>query len=323
MRNDDTWRPRCSRPTSLVTPVRIDPNGLLGPTRSQARSSTWIRVAHGWYVKRELRPDVVEQRIVEQASRLPPDGAVTAWASLRWRGGGFFDGTDQGGRRILPVPLVMGPTGNLRLGPGAQISWEQCAPWEREVVAGIPCTTVRRSLFDEIRRRGSIRSGVVAADMAIAAGLLTAEELADYVGMRPAWTGVPMTRKVLPLIESRSESPQESLLRLVWTLDAGLPRPMCNYDVFSEDGAFLGRPDLLDPDAGLVGEYDGADHLREDRRQRDRTREERFRDHGLEYVTVVRGEINRPEQVVRRLRAAYDRACSNARPVRWKISDSP
>jgi len=52
----------------------------------------------------------------------------------------------------------------------------------------------------------------------------------------------------------------------------------------------------------------GADHLRDDRRSRDRTREERFRDHGLEYVAVVRGELNRVALVVRRLRAAYSRA---------------
>ena len=97
-------------------------------------------------------------------------------------------------------------------------------------------------------------------------------------------------------------------MRLVWVLDARLPVPLCNQPVFSLNGDLLGYPDLFDPVAGLVGEYDGADHLRDDRRSRDRTREERFRDHGLEYVAVVRGELNRVALVVRRLRAAYSRA---------------
>lgn len=97
-------------------------------------------------------------------------------------------------------------------------------------------------------------------------------------------------------------------MRLVWTLDAGLPAPLCNEPVFSLEGRLLGHPDLFDPVAGLVGEYDGADHLREDRRSRDRTREERFRDHGLEYVALVRGEMRRTAFVVERLRAAYRRA---------------
>jgi hypothetical protein len=57
-----------------------------------------------------------------------------------------------------------------------------------------------------------------------------------------------------------------------------------------------------------VGEYDGADHLKVDTRRRDRTREERFRDHGLEYVAVVTGELADPWAVVRRLHAAYRRA---------------
>ena len=49
-------------------------------------------------------------------------------------------------------------------------------------------------------------------------------------------------------------------MRLVWVMDAGLPTPLCNEPVFSLDGQLLGYPDLFDPEAGSVGEYDGADH---------------------------------------------------------------
>jgi hypothetical protein len=187
-------------------------------------------------------------------------------------------------------------------------------------VDGLACTTAARALFDEVRRRGSVRPAVVAVDMALAAGLITGEQFAEYVWNRWAWTGVPFARSILPLVDGGSVSPQESLLRLTWTLDAGLPRPLCNPDLVTDSGDFLGRPDLLDPEVGLVGEYDGADHLVEDRRRRDRAREERFRDHGLECVTVVRGELGRPDVVVRRLRAAHARARSTRRPKRWSLA---
>jgi hypothetical protein len=258
--------------------------------------------------------------VFEQAVRLSETGGITAWAALRWRGAAFFDGTDLGGRRELPVPVVMGRHGNMRPGPEVAISWEQFAPWERELVADLPCASVQRALFDEVRRRGTKRSGVVAVDMAIAAGLITTDDFAAYVAIRPAWTGVPLVRDVLPLVDGASASPQESLLRLLWVVDAGLPRPLCNQDLWTQDGAFLGRPDLFDPAVGLVGEYDGADHLVQDRRSRDREREEQFRDNGLEYVAVVRGEMRTPRRVAARLIAAYRRASTYKRRQTWSLT---
>lgn len=299
--------------------MRLDPHGITGPTRGEARSKRWRRISRGWYVDQHARRDLVEQRILEQSCRLGADGAVTGWASLCWRGGGFFDGTD-GVRGALPVPLIVGPASNMRPTDASVLSWEQLAPWEREIVHGIACASSRRSLFDEVRRRNTVRSGVVAVDMALAAGLLAEEEFAEYVSLRPAWTGVPLVRKVLPLVDGGSMSPQESLLRLTWVLDAGLPPPLSNPDLVSEGGTFIGRPDLLDPESGLVGEYDGADHLKEDRRRIDRAREECFRDHGLEVVTVVRGEIGRGNAVAHRIWSAYQRARLSKRPQTWALA---
>ena len=80
-------------------------------------------------------------------------------------------------------------------------------------------------------------------------------------------------------------------MRLIWVLDAGLPPPRCSRPVFDRSGRLIGYPDLLDVDAGVVGEYDGADHRRALRHSRDVAREEDFRRAGLEYfkVTGARG----------------------------------
>ena len=222
--------------------------------------------------------------------------------------GTFFDGFGDGGRSELPVPLLPGGVGNLGRDPRASVSREQFAPYEREVVAGLGCSTVTRAVFDEIRRCGTVRRGVVTIEMAVAAGLTTVAEVSAYVGTRNSWTGVPLARKSAGLAGDHSRSPQETLMKLIWRLDAGFPEPLCNRAVFDLDGNLIGYPDLLDPVAGVIGEYDGADHRSAARHRADVAREELFRDHGLEYFTVVGDDTAHPGLVVTRMQRARARA---------------
>ena len=300
-------RPRCERP-SLVVPVRLDPLGLWGPTRQQARGSAWRSPSHGWHVPSSVDGEVVEQRILEQATRLHPGGAVTAWAALRWQGARFFDGTESGGRVRLPVPLHCGPRGNLRKGPDAAVIRGLLDAEDCLVVAGLPCTTPTRAVFDEIVRRGRLRPAVIAVDMACAAGLMTVEELTLNLWRRIAWTGVPLARKVVVLAIDHSRSPQESRLRLIWVIDAGFPPPLCNRAVFDLQGNLLGYPDLLDEEAGMIGEYDGAHHRDADQHRSDTERAAMFRDHGLEYATFVGPDLDDLGRVVQRLQRTRGRA---------------
>ncbi len=210
----------------------------------------------GRYVPIEVDDRIPEQRILEQGTRILRTGAVTAWAALRWHGARFFDGAEYDGTR-LPVPIV---GDKLRPDPRIAASQEQLAPTEWCVVEGLACTTVQRALFDEIRRHRSWREAVVAAEMTVAAGLISVRLMTDYIAQRAAWAGVPFARKVIALAVEGLRSPQESRMRLVWIFDAGLDPPLCNRPRFDLDGRLLGVPDLFDPVAGLVGEYDGAAH---------------------------------------------------------------
>ena len=105
-------------------------------------------------------------------------------------------------------------------------------------------------------------------------------------------------------------------MRLVWEVDAGFPRPLCNVEVFSLDGRFLGRPDLFDPESGVAGEYDGDHHLEVRQRSRDLGREERLRSHGLGYFTVVGGEMGKRDAVVDRMTTTRARALRSREPRR-------
>ncbi|WP_426245661.1 hypothetical protein [Nocardioides sp. LHG3406-4] len=251
-----------------------------------------------------MADDPVEQRIAEQGSRRFR-GAVTAWAALRWQGAAYFDGTASDGTR-LPVPLVS--HAKLRPDERIAVSREQLALADRINVAGLWCASPERAVYDEVRRRGSLRAGVEAVDMAAAAGLTTVDAVRHYVHTAGPWTGVDLARRAVALALDSSGSPRETRMRLVWELDAGLPRPLCNVPVFSRGGTLLGYPDLLDPVAGVVGEYDGAAHLSAVNRRHDVAREERFRDHGLEYFTLVAGDLGDLAAVVRRMLRARSRA---------------
>ena len=103
-------------------------------------------------------------------------------------------------------------------------------------------------------------------------------------------------------------SPKETELRLISTRDAGLPPTGVNTMVFDLPGRLIGCADLLDAEAGLVIEYDGAEHQRARRRARDAARDEDCRAVGQEYTRVVAPDLRNRSLVVRRLRAARERS---------------
>ncbi len=129
-----------------------------------------------------------------------------------------------------------------------------------------------------------------------------------YLAGRAGQRGRPLALRALDLADERSRSPAESRLRLIWVLDARLPRPFCNRPVYSLDGRLLGVPDLLDVEVGVVWEYDGADHRRRGRHANDVRREDLFRRHGLEYFKVVGPDLRDHGLVVDRMRATRQRA---------------
>lgn len=163
-----------------------------------------------------------------------------------------------------------------------------------------------RALYDEIVTRDDLWSAVQAIDMTAAARLISAWVFARFVGECNARTGAPLAREAVALAVDESRSPRESWLRLVWTLVAGLPPPLVNQPVHDLQGRLIGTPDLFDPVAGLVGEYDGEVHRSAVQHRKDVRREEGFRAHGLAYVEVVQGDSR--AEAAERIRAARERA---------------
>lgn len=289
-----------------MAPVRVDRQGLCGPTRAQARSDAWRRTSHGFYVPRHVDPTATEQRIVEAATIIPPGGgAVTGWAALRWVGGVWFDGsTARGG--IQPVELALWDY--IRPQQIIKICEERLDPRDVMEVDGLPLTSAVRSVCFLMRYAGDVRQAVTYADMAMFNDLVSLTELWEYALAHPGWTGIPQCRDALLLSDENSWSPMETRVRVAWTVDAGLPTPLTNVPIFDPAGRHIGTPDLLDTESGLLAEYDGELHLQGARRRRDRDREEAFRSVGLECLTLLRGDLDNRHKLVARLKDARSRA---------------
>jgi len=187
---------------------------------------------------------------------------------------------------------------------------------------GVVCARVQRALFDEMRQL-SLRRAVEAMDMAAAAEVTSVTRMSAYADARPRHAGVPVVRAALALADETSRSPGETRVRLVWQLDARRPRPLTNRHVFDDRGRLLGVADLLDPAAGVVGEFDGAEHARASRRSRDAGRDTAFRDHGLEVFRITAYDERDVGRVVGRIRSAYERAAVNQVPRRWTLTPPP
>ena len=304
-----------------VGPVARAPVGVVRPgadrrggrDRSDSGADTWSALAAG---RARVVRTVVRGRgrrsnsaFSSKGSGCRPTGGITAWASLRWRGGDVL-------RRVGR----WWPNGVA----GAAASRRRGQPPTRSAGGGEP-RAVRAVRTGSRGRLGLLHGdqGRVRRDPAPRAGPaccgvhrdgsrgtahdrgrgLRRTSPTGTAGPACLWRGRP-PRSPSTTAARRRRRP----MRLIWTLDAGFPAPMCNRAVFDLDGNLLGYPDLLDPVAGLVGEYDGADHRSAERHGADVAREELFRDHGIEYFTVVGADLAHLGLVVARMQRARARA---------------
>lgn len=315
MANSHRWSPQVERVPPLIAPVRIDPAGKRGPTRAEATSGRyWRRTTRGYYVPVDTRSDHPEQRILEQAARLPPGTAVTGWAGCRLFGANFFDGLAPDGRTRLPVTLALGPEHNLKRTSDTTLRFAKFPATEVAHRHGIPVLSRERCTWDAAREAAARSTGlaeiVVVFDMIQAAEVTSGHRLREYADSHP----VPRRlKRALSLSTENSRSPNESRLRVMWEIDAGLPKPLINAPIFDSHGRLLGIADLLDRTSGLVVEFDGADHRGMRRHTADVAKDEALRQVGLEVTRVTGADLLRPDVVIRRLTQARERAVATPR----------
>lgn len=294
-------------PTSLVSvPRRTRRLRAAGVSKAELAGPLWTpqgRGVHLWSAT--VRADPVT-RILAVAELMPTGAAIGGWAALHLLGVRDLDGrTGPGARTELPVTVCIGPVGRMRSRPGLVVDRSTLLDEDRAAVDGIEVTTAERSCLDIMRWSG-VEEGMVAGDAAARFGATTVGEVREFVARHPGMRGIPAARLAAALLDEHAESCPESRLRYVWVVRAGLPVPLVNPDLLTLDGDLLGRPDLLDPEAALVGEYDGSDHRTLQRATSDNVRAETFELRNLTLARVTALDLwPRRDQLVGRLRDRY------------------
>lgn len=262
-------------------------------------------------------PLTPEQRVVEAGHLVPTYGAVTGWGALRWCGARGFDGVDRHGG-LVPVTIAT-PRQRVRAQPGIVVCQERFDVREAVSVDGIWVTHPVRSVCFEMRYARSEREAVVAFASAALHDLVSLDEVAEWMYTHASYTGIGQGRDCLALCDENCWSQMEARLLHSWVVDLQLPRPLMNQPLFDLDGRHIGTPDLIDVEAGVLGQYDGRVHLAGRQRRRDLTRDARYSDHGLEQVIAMAGDLG-TRSFAERVRHTYLRA--SRRPAsdrRWTI----
>lgn len=289
-----------------------------------ARCGRWRRTATNLYVPAGIDNGLPEQRIMEEAARLPDDGAVTGWAALLLHGGNFFDGLDRDGRTPLPVQLALPMARNLRPKPGVVLLRSPLPQDEIVVRHGIPCARPGRALFDLMAISRDFREAAVHASVACSAALLSIDEFRTYVRSRRCIAGIEKVRRSLPYVSDRVRSPKEAVLLQIWMIDAELPHPRMNWPIYDLDGRWIGSPDVLSDELATYGEYEGRGHEDEDVQVIDAARDTLFHELGLTGFRAASADLRFPAtQLVDRMHATVRRAARAQLPRKWKLAIDP
>ena len=273
---------------------------LAGVSAHELRGPLWTQAHPGRYAFAATDPHHPRQRALVGASVLPSDGGLGGWAAAYLQGASRLDGSTADPDRYDPVLLCMPRRCQRQWWPGLRPFRSELDADDVVVVDGVAVTSPLRTTFDLGRLAPSDTEAVVALDAAASGLDVDLGEVEAYARARPGWRGTPRLRRALQLADPRARSAQESRFRVLWRVEAGLPRPLCNWSVRTPDGFLLAEVDLLDVEAGVVGEYDGAHHAAADQRAVDNARHEVLERHGLRVVQSGRHRSDR--------RTAADRA---------------
>lgn len=231
---------------------------IVGP----APGAGWVKVARGIH----RRPD--DSKIAELAAWqevLRPMTAFTHLTAAEVRGLWLPPLPDG-----LPVWAAMLTGRNASTRKGLVISRHRAIP-PSELISGVRVASVGESLLACAVDLGLLDL-VVLVDSALHLRLITREELARVAAQHRR--GAPNLRKAIRWSDGRSESPFETLLRVLHEACGIRVEPQ--HELVDEHGVVIARGDLWLVGTDAFHEYDGADHLTRPAQRRDLKRARRI-----------------------------------------------
>jgi hypothetical protein len=196
------------------------------------------------------------------------------WATICGLTAAWLYGADVRREGDLDIHICCPEGRRIRSREGLKVCQETLGPDDITTIDGLAITTAVRTSFDCARwLRGVER--VVVLDALARSGLAPVDDVRAYIRTKHRLRNLRRAESALDLADPLAESAMETRVR-VSIVEAGLPVPVSQYNVFGPDGVFVARLDLAYPELRLAIEYDGAFHWqqrRADDRRRSRLRE--------------------------------------------------
>ncbi|MGI8434796.1 MAG: DUF559 domain-containing protein [Nocardioidaceae bacterium] len=324
-------------------PLALSELEACGISRGRARGPGWRRTSYGYYAPAGVGmthggPSPL-QRILDASPLVPELGAFTGWAAAYLAGVAALDGHDSNTVQPLAVPISLGgPSGRGLCSNVVYLRDQLCEEEVRTTTLRIPdlangsavsvavrTTVAVRATYDAMRRARDLAEAVATIDACTHALWVRLADLQGFLSARQGARRITMVRQAVSMADPAARSPWESRLRVFYVEVAGLPRPGVNVPIFDRVGRLLGIADLLDEEAGLVTEFDGAQHHERGQHRADNEREELFEDAGLTVVRADSLDLARyPARLVSRLRSGSRRGrARDRRRDLWTVEAPP
>lgn len=250
---------------------------------------------------------------MEIRTRSSIDATLPGWQTVLPEGAAFthLTAAREYGWWLPPLPEATPVFADVEQGgtwprrAGLRITRHPTAVESRDV-GGIRIATPAETLL-ACARDLSLLDLVVVVDAALHAGSCTTVDLAEVAARRRR--GAPLLRRALKLVDGRSESAYESLLRVLHVVCEVPVEPQ--HEVYDDRGVFVARGDLWIVGTTTLHEYDGADHLDRARHRRDRRR-----DRAIGQVTWTRRGYVKEDVLTQGISILRDADASLGRPHR-------
>ncbi|WP_142096017.1 hypothetical protein [Pseudonocardia cypriaca] len=188
--------------------------------------------------------------------------------------------------------------------------------------SGVPLAPLPRACIDaarQLRTEGAIAE--LLSD-AVQRRLCTVAELyRELEASSRRHTAMP--RRVLRAVADGVRSAAELAAKRMWS-STGLPSPMWNVEIYTEDGVFLGKADCWLDDVAMVWEIESSEwHMSPEDHDRTVERAARFTAAGAVYTASKPKKIRTdPIGVARVLRATYQQAAARPRPPLRAVTET-
>ena len=284
--------PRPKIPPQLTgRPFSLAEARQAGLTLRALQGSSWTRLGKELYRWVGCPSDTWS--VLAAWSRTAPGPITFAGRTAAWMHGLACAPTN-------PVEAIVAGDSRIRSCDGMSIRRSDLSPPDVTELHGLRATSLQRTLRDLCAHLESVEALVV-LDMALHRRAGERIALSRYVQAAAGLPGSVRMRELLALAEP-AESPMETRLR--WLLvRAGLPRPLVQVDIHGANGRFVARVDLYYPDARLVIEYDGRNHV--DRLAADARRQNQLVKAGFQILRFTAVDVHeRPDMMVALVRGA-------------------